>query len=144
MDLHFSIVYKRRTGGDGMKEIRRLFGDNVRALRTARGLSQEELGEMAGVHYTYISQVERGVKNCTLEVVERIAAGLQVAASELLAFPQLHKDITKQKVSVLSEIKSSSPEVVKLFADLLADLKTLGLKPKGRTKKSRNEPRSIS
>ena len=66
-------------------DVRRRVGLNVRAVRTERGLSQEELAFNCRVHRTYISGVERGVRNPTIVVLEKIATALEVPASRLLA-----------------------------------------------------------
>jgi transcriptional regulator with XRE-family HTH domain len=56
----------------------------VRALRDEQSLSQEELAFECRLHRTYISGVERGVRNPTVTVVEKIAQALGVPASRLL------------------------------------------------------------
>lgn len=58
-------------------------GRAVRELRLERGLSQEELGEVSGLHATYISGIERARRNPTWAVVVQLARGLSVAPSEL-------------------------------------------------------------
>ena len=60
-------------------------GRNLRALRLARGLSQEAMADVLGVHRTYMGGVERGERNLTLKSVERIAARLDVDSLDLLA-----------------------------------------------------------
>jgi transcriptional regulator with XRE-family HTH domain len=65
-------------------DVRRRVGLNVRKFRAARDLSQEELAFECGLHRTYISGVERGVRNPTVVVLEKIATALKVAASRLL------------------------------------------------------------
>ena len=65
-------------------DIRKVLGQNVRRYREACQLSQEELSFETGVHRTYISAVERGVRNPTVLVLERIAAGLGVTPDQLL------------------------------------------------------------
>ena len=65
-------------------EIRRQVGLNVRRLREARGLSQEELAFEAELHRTYISGVERGVRNPTVTVLAKIAQALKVSPDQLL------------------------------------------------------------
>lgn len=55
----------------------------MKALREAKGWSQEELADQAGLHRTYISAVERAVRNPTLTVIERIARALKVPIAEL-------------------------------------------------------------
>ena len=64
--------------------IRKQVGLNVRRLREARGLSQEELAFQAELHRTYISGVERGVRNPTITVLAKIAQALKVSPDQLL------------------------------------------------------------
>ena len=59
------------------------FGKRVRALRAEAGLSQEKLAEKAGMHPTYLSDIERGQRNPTLEVISRLAKALGVRIREL-------------------------------------------------------------
>ena len=65
-------------------DIRRQVGLNVRQLRQERGWSQEELAFECGLHRTYISGVERGIRNPTVVVLKGIAVALKVAPSKLL------------------------------------------------------------
>lgn len=60
------------------------FGAQVRKLRVANGMSQEELAAHAGVHRTYIGMVERGEKNTTLLSMKRIATALGISVAALL------------------------------------------------------------
>lgn len=62
------------------------FGKRVRTLRERLRLTQEELGARAGFHSQRISEFERGDANCTLETIERLAAGLKCEPAELLLF----------------------------------------------------------
>lgn len=64
--------------------IRKVLGANVRLFREHRGWSQEELATATGLHRTYISGVERGVRNPTIRVVARIAEALRVGPDDLL------------------------------------------------------------
>jgi len=66
-------------------EVRRRVALKIRGLRGAQGLSQEELAERAGLHRTYISGVERAVRNPTLTVLDKIATGLGVPLAQLVA-----------------------------------------------------------
>lgn len=59
-------------------------GLNVQALRREAGYSQEELAARADMHQTYLSGVERGVRNPSVEVLERIAKALRVDIAELM------------------------------------------------------------
>jgi len=63
---------------------RQIVGMNVRTLREQRGLSQEQLAFETELHRTYISGVERGVRNPTVIVLDRLAKALGVAPHSLL------------------------------------------------------------
>ncbi|MET1172384.1 helix-turn-helix domain-containing protein [Paenibacillus amylolyticus] len=63
-------------------------GNRIRELRKAKGWTQEQLAEAAGLHYSYIGGVERGDRNISLETLEKIINGLQVAAEEIFKFKE--------------------------------------------------------
>jgi transcriptional regulator with XRE-family HTH domain len=56
----------------------------VRKLRLEKGWSQEAYAEEVGIHRTYVSDIERGARNPTILIVERLAETLGVSASSLL------------------------------------------------------------
>lgn len=64
-----------------------IVADNVRSLRKAAELSQEELAHEAGLDRTYISQVERRQRNVTIVVLAKIAKALDVTPDRLLVSP---------------------------------------------------------
>ncbi len=66
-----------------MSDIAKILGQRIRNYRTAKGLSQEKLSELAGCHPTYIGQIERGEKNATIESIEKIALALDISLSKL-------------------------------------------------------------
>ncbi|MBI2429203.1 MAG: helix-turn-helix transcriptional regulator [Ignavibacteriales bacterium] len=59
-------------------------GKRIRNERLEKGLSQEQLAELANVHRTYIGMIERGEKNISLLNIERISKALKITVSELL------------------------------------------------------------
>ena len=67
-------------------DVRHRLGARVQRLRLDQGLSQEELADRANVHRTYVSGVERGVRNPTVTVLEKLAKGLGVSLKDLLTF----------------------------------------------------------
>lgn len=69
-----------KTSGDA----RRRIAENVRRLRKERGLSQEEMAELADFHRTYVSQLERCVTNISVDGLERLAIALKVDVLDLL------------------------------------------------------------
>lgn len=66
-------------------EIRARLAANVRKAREAKGWSQEDFADRAGIHRTYVSDIERGRRNPTITVVEKLARPFEMTASELLA-----------------------------------------------------------
>jgi transcriptional regulator with XRE-family HTH domain len=60
-------------------------GKSIRLRRVALGMSQEKLAEEAGLHWTYISSIERGKRNVSLVNIVKIAKALGVSPSELLS-----------------------------------------------------------
>lgn len=61
-----------------------LFANNLRQLRKDKGLSQEDLAAIAGMHRTYIGMIERCEKNITLINIDKLAKALSVDPSTLL------------------------------------------------------------
>lgn len=62
---------------------REAFGGRVREHRLSAGLSQEELAEAAGIHRTYVSSVERGRRNVSLDNIIALARALKVDVAQL-------------------------------------------------------------
>lgn len=69
---------------DSDKAVIEVVARNVAELRRAAGLSQEELADRAEVDRTYVSQVERGLRNLTISVLARISRALKTTPDKLL------------------------------------------------------------
>jgi transcriptional regulator with XRE-family HTH domain len=67
---------------------RQIVGYNIQRLRKQRGLSQEALADLCGLHRTYIGTVERGEVNISLDNIQRIAVQLAVEPYVLLRPPR--------------------------------------------------------
>ncbi|MAB14723.1 transcriptional regulator with XRE-family HTH domain [Parvibaculum indicum] len=65
-------------------DIRRQLGLNVRRIRAEKGWSQEDLAFESGLHRTYISGIERGIRNPTIVILAKLAETLDVEPGELL------------------------------------------------------------
>jgi transcriptional regulator with XRE-family HTH domain len=65
-------------------DIRKRIGLNVRRLRQAKGWSQEAYADHAEIHRTYVSDIERGVRNPSATVIEKLAKPLGVSPGRLL------------------------------------------------------------
>lgn len=68
-------------------DIRRQLGLNVQRLRREKGWSQEDLAFESGLHRTYISGIERGVRNPTVTIVAKLAATFEIPAGGLVDPP---------------------------------------------------------
>ena len=67
-----------------MSDISLKFGRKVKEIRLKKKMSQGDLAKILGVHLTYISSVERGVRNMALNNIERLAKSLGVPIKELV------------------------------------------------------------
>lgn len=67
-------------------EIKTNFGKHLRKLRESKGWTQEELAEKAHLHWTYVGQIERGVRNPSLINLYRLTEALKIDKGELLKF----------------------------------------------------------
>jgi transcriptional regulator with XRE-family HTH domain len=68
-------------------DLRQVFAANLRRLRNAKGLSQEDLAYAADVNRSYMSTLEKGASYPGLEIIGKLAAVLEVEPAELLKLP---------------------------------------------------------
>jgi transcriptional regulator with XRE-family HTH domain len=68
-------------------DLREVFATNLRRLRHAKGLSQDDLAYEAEVSRSYLSQLEKGAYYASLKIVGKLAAALEVEPAELLKLP---------------------------------------------------------
>ncbi|MEK4508956.1 hypothetical protein BSK66_12405 [Paenibacillus odorifer] len=87
--------------------IREVFGQRIRALREKLGLTQEQLAERADLHPNYIGQIERGLKNVSLENIQKIANGLRIELHQLFSFDQSPR---LQPLEQLNQLLKFCPE----------------------------------
>jgi transcriptional regulator with XRE-family HTH domain len=85
-----------------------LLGRRIRTLRTAKGLTQQELGYRADVDYKFVGEIERGNMNPSFKVLVKIATTLDVELPEILRFEQ---EISDQK-----ELESRIAKIVKTLS----------------------------
>lgn len=81
-DLSYSRIGRPTAGGYALRMKLTL---NIRRLREAKGLTLKELGAMANVSATHVSEVERGLKNLNNHLMERFAAALDVTPEDLIS-----------------------------------------------------------
>lgn len=68
-------------------DIREVLGANLKRLRSAKGWSQEQYAFEAGIHRTYVSDIERGARNPTIEILAKLAKPLGVEPADLIRRP---------------------------------------------------------
>jgi transcriptional regulator with XRE-family HTH domain len=68
------------------EDIKLKLGRKIRETRVKEGYSQEELASRCGLHRTYISDIERGERNVSVENIEKIAKALKTEPDELFRF----------------------------------------------------------
>lgn len=68
--------------------IKKEIGQRIRSLRKRRGMTQEEMADNCGLHWTYIGGLERGERNPTLTTMQKIAGGLGISVQDLLDVPR--------------------------------------------------------
>lgn len=64
-------------------KLRILLGQNIKKYRYLKGVSQEQLAELSGLHRTYIGAVERGERNISVDNIEKICNALEIHIKEL-------------------------------------------------------------
>lgn len=107
------------------KEILKLVGTRIRALRKERGLSQEALGEKGGFHFSYIGQIERGEKNVSLLNLHKIAESLEVNLVQLFAYQDEEFMVTAAESDIqqiVSMLRDANDEKVRVAKNVLKEL----------------------
>jgi transcriptional regulator with XRE-family HTH domain len=67
-----------------LSDVQVRFGERLRRIREKQGVSQEKLADLAGLHRTYVSSVERGQRNISLQNIEKLAKALAVSMAKLM------------------------------------------------------------
>ena len=94
--IHFNLGCKMSLRKPST-ELIRILSQNLRFLRKQKGLSQENLAELCGIHRTYIGSVEREERNVTLSTLELLANALSVSVPNLLTKSLWGDDDRNQK-----------------------------------------------
>lgn len=104
------------------REVLKLVGARIRALRKERGYSQESLGEKGGFHFSYIGQIERGEKNVSLVNLAKIAESLDVNLIQLFAYIEEEFEVTedeKQIKEIVHLLRDSSPDNIRVAKNVI-------------------------
>jgi len=105
-----------------VEDIKLLIGKRIRDLRKQKGLSQEELGWKAKLHFTYIGAIERGEKNCSIITLEKIAKGLEIDIKNLFDAPLRQTDVNRLKKEINNKVNLLSPQTLTLLKEMLENI----------------------
>lgn len=103
-------------------------GQRVRELRKQQGFSQEQLAEMAGLHFTFISAIERADKNLTMTSLSKIADALKTPVYQLVMDPDdiqklimTDQELTKKISALINKMNTNDLNKVYLFLTEIMD-----------------------
>ncbi|HNR79930.1 MAG TPA: helix-turn-helix transcriptional regulator [Mesotoga infera] len=86
-----------------MTDVKKLIGNRIKTLRQVRGISQEELAEKTSLNTKYISSIERGKANPTLDTFIKIADALKLGIPELFSIEYEPKELAQLIAGPISE-----------------------------------------
>lgn len=89
-------------------DVKELIGNRIKELRKKKGLSQEQLSEKAEITPNYLSRVERGTENPTLNMLIRLANALEVEMWEMFDFG--HRGSRRDLKSILNKVAGEANE----------------------------------
>ena len=100
-----------------------LLGKRIREIRKSQGLSQERLAERAGISAQYVSNIERGKENPTLDLLLRLADALKVSLGQMCDFETV-EDMNQRKMrsSIGAILQKADPDRLRLALKLLRSL----------------------
>ncbi|QZN78024.1 MULTISPECIES: helix-turn-helix domain-containing protein [unclassified Paenibacillus] len=107
------------------REVLKLVGARIRALRKERGYSQESLGEKGGFHFSYIGQIERGEKNVSLVNLSKIAESLDVNLIQLFAYVDDEITISgaeQQIQEIICLLRASNKRELKMIKSIITEI----------------------
>jgi len=101
---------------------RKLLGQRIKSLRKIKGYTQEQLAEIIDINPKYLSSIERGEENPTLDLFLRLAQGLKVELSDLLRFTHEETNPKALRKSLDHLLATADVEQLQMACKLLAAL----------------------
>ena len=100
-----------------------LLGKRIREIRKSQGISQEQLAERASISAQYVSNIERGKENPTLDLLLRLAEALRVSLGQMCDFETV-EDMNQRKMrsSIGAILQNADPDRLRLALKLLRSL----------------------
>lgn len=109
-----------------MNNARKLLASKIKSLRKKQDKSQLEFSMNIGINNKYYSDIERGVRNCTIDVIEKIATGLKVPIVSLFEDERYVEDtqLTNELMEVMTLLKDAKSEELQLIYQVTKDILT--------------------
>jgi transcriptional regulator with XRE-family HTH domain len=100
-------------------DIKQLIGIHIKSLRHSKRISQEGLAEKMGISSKYLSSIERGKENPTLDTLIKLSEALDIELSEVFNFSHEGKSVKDLKAFITSLMKGSDEERLRLTARIV-------------------------
>lgn len=118
-------------GGDKVSDIGKLVGDRIKLLRLEQGLTQEDVADKAGIDASHLGRLERGERNPSLAVVEKVIYALGITFEDLFKYilPPNEKNDNRSLGLIMNKLTALSKQEQKLVLIILNALFKLMGKP---------------
>lgn len=94
-----------------MTKLRNSVGERIRAIRKAKGLTQQQLAELSGLDDAYIGSLERGERNFSIDTLEKILLGLEIHPLEIFHTNPSLNEAEKTRLLALDEFTITTSEL---------------------------------
>lgn len=108
-----------------MSDIAKIIGKRLRGYRSSVGYSQEKLADKAGLHPTYIGQVERGEKNLTIESLEKITSALDIPMASVFEKVEDRRDDNNFSLKAYDLLSHKTPAEREKLYNILLEIESL-------------------
>ena len=116
-----SVTIRKNKNDGGLKAVdkKQLIGARIKEVRNKKGLTQEQLSEKMEINPKYLSSIERGCENPTLNTLIKLSESLEVDLGEIFSFIQI-EDPGERKLLVSSLLDQADTEELKLAYKVLS------------------------
>ncbi|MEQ1844003.1 MAG: helix-turn-helix transcriptional regulator [Nitrospira sp.] len=103
-------------------EIKRAVGKRIKIVRQRNGLTQDQLAEQVGLSPKYISGIERGVENPTMDILIRLAKVLGVEPYDLFLFGESEESEKALRKGIEKMVREADREKLQLYFDVMRNI----------------------
>ena len=106
----------------GSMDIKGAVGKRIKIVRQRRGLTQDQLAEQVGLSPKYISGIERGVENPTMDILIRLAKVLGVEPYDLFLFGELEESEKALRKGIEKMVREADRQKLQLYFDVMRNI----------------------